>query len=343
MPVLQPLALIAATSAFAALPLGPALAELRRSRDAAALPIRRDDDNIRNFAETFRAFSRVHLERAAQQDAFQHSAAVLFHKSEFSQFVNADGELARGIVLCQGEMTLGHKMIFRDDIYCAGTLIGGARNVYRSILTEQDLCLGENSQVLRWLHADGSISLGTYCRLHGRASADFIIYLRPGCTFRRMHAPVIAAVREDLQRKPSRHTSVAATSETALSRFPSRLDGFFYLPAGGTHEGSVIARGKALLGAASRLAGNLKSHRELHVNEQVEVEGSLVSTSSIHLGEQCFVRGPVISERSVFIAAGAQVGSPECLTTISAPRISIAPGAVIHGTVWAREAGEVTG
>ncbi len=343
MPVLQPLALIAATGAFAALPLGPALAELRRSRDAAALPIRRDDDNIRNFAETFRAFSHVHLERAAQQSAFEHSAAVLFRKGEFSQFVNADRELVRGVVLCQSEITLGHNMVFRDDIYCAGTLIGGARNVYRSILTEQDLCLGEGSQVLRWVHADGSISAGGYCRLHERASASFIIYLRPGCTFRRMHAPVVAAVRGELGRKPSRHTSIAATADTGLSRFPSRLDGFFYLPAGGTHEGSVIARGKALLGAASRLAGNLKAHRDLHVNEQAEVDGSLVSSSSIHLGEECFVRGPVISERSVVIGAGAQVGSPECLTTISAPRISIAPGAVIHGTVWAREAGEVSG
>lgn len=343
MPVLQPLALIAATSAFAALPLGPALAELRRSRDAAALPIRRDDDNIRNFAETFRAFSHVHLERAAQQSALEHSAAVLFHKGEFSQFENVAGQLVRGVVLCQGEIILGHKMIFRDDIFCACTLIGGDRNVYRSILSEQDLCLGEGSQVLRWLHADGSISLGAYCRLHGRASADFIIYLRPGCTFHRMHAPVIAAVRDDLERKASRHTSITTAAEAGLSRFPSRLDGFFYLPAGGTHEGSVIARGKALLGAASRLAGNLKAHRELHVNEQAEVEGSLVSTSSIHLGEGAFVRGPIISERKVIIAAGAQVGSPECLTTISAPRISIAPGAVIHGTVWAREAGEVSG
>jgi cytoskeletal protein CcmA (bactofilin family) len=158
-----------------------------------------------------------------------------------------------------------------------------------------------------------------------------------------MHAPVVAAIRDELQRKASRHTPVTASADAGLSRFPSRLDGYFYLPAGGAHEGSVIARGKALLGAASRLAGNLKTHGTVHVSEQAEIEGSLVSTSTIHLAEDCFVRGPIISEKKIFISPGAQIGSPESLTTISAPKISIAPGAVIHGTVWARHAGEVSG
>ncbi|HZU41980.1 MAG TPA: polymer-forming cytoskeletal protein [Terriglobales bacterium] len=341
MPVLEPLALFAATSVLAALPLGPALGELRRSRDAAALPIRRDDDDIRNFAETFRAFSHVYLERAGQE--LEQSGALIFHKGEYRPFSNTDNETVRGVVLSKTDLSLGQGMVFSDDLYCAGTLIGGALNVYRSLLGEEDVCLGERSQVLRWLHAGGSISLGPGCRLHGRASAEFVIYLRPGCTFRRMHAPVVAAVRNELQRRPSRHTPVNTGADFGLSRFPSRLDGYFYLPAGATHEGSVIARGKALLGAASRLSGNLKAHGTVHVNEQAEIEGSLVSTSTIHLAEDCFVRGPIISEKKVFVSPGAQIGSPESLTTISAPKISIAPGAVIHGTVWARDAGEVSG
>lgn len=343
MPVFQPLALIAATSAFAALPLGPALLELRRSRDAAALPIRRDDDNIRNFAVTFRAYSRVHLERAMQHPAWAEGATVLLHKGEFHAFRNVENETVRGVVLCGRELTLGQGIVFSDDIYSAGTLIAGPRNVFRSVLAEQDICLGEHNQVLRWLHAGGSISLGNNCRLHGRASAEFIIYLRPGCTFRRMHAPLIAAVGDELKRTPSRHTSVPGAAIVGMTRFPSRLDGFFYLPAGSTHEGSVIARGKAFLGAGSRLEGNLKSHGDLHVSEQVEVQGSLVSTSAIYVAENSFVRGPIIAERQVVIGAGAQIGSPECLTTISAPRICLEPGAVVHGTAWARESGEVSG
>jgi cytoskeletal protein CcmA (bactofilin family) len=343
MPVFQPLALIAATSAFAALPLGPALLELRRSRDAAALPIRCDDDNICNFAETFRAYCRVHLERATQQPALRDCPAVLLHKGEFHPFRKAENETVRGVVLCSADLTLGQGIVFSDDIYSAGTLIAGSRNVFRSVLGEQDLCLGENNQVLRWLHAGGSISLGSNCRLHGRASAEFIIYLRPGCTFRRMHAPVIAAVGDELERKPSRHRSVPFVFGAGMSRFPSRLDGFFYLPAGATHEGSVIARGKAFLGASSHLEGNLKSRRDLRVSEQVEVQGSLVSASEIYVAENSFVRGPIIAERQVVIRAGAQIGSPECLTTISAPRICLEAGAVVHGTVWARESGEVSG
>jgi len=341
MPLLQPLALFAATGALAALPLAPALGELRRSRDAAALPIRRDDDNIRNFADTFRAFSRVHLERADQQ--FSDCSALIFHKGEYRRFLNNDDETIRGVLLSKTDLSLGRGMVFSDDLYCAGTLIGGARNVYRSVLGEEDVCLGEGSQVLRWLHAGGSVSLGPDCRLHGRASAEFIIYLRPGCTFRRMHATVVAAIRDELERKPSRHTPVSGGGDLGVSRFPGRLDGYFYLPAGAVHEGSVIARGKALLGAASHLRGNLKAHGTVQVSEQAEIDGSLVGTSSIYLAEDCFVRGPIISEKKIVVAAGAQIGSPESLTTISAPAISLAPGAIVHGTVWARDTGEVSG
>lgn len=343
MSVLQPLALIAATSAFAALPLGPALLEARRSRDAAALPIRRDDDNISNFAETFRAYSRVHLDRASQQPAVADCVAVISQKGEFRVFENADGGTVGGVVLCRSDITFGHGMVFNHDVFCAGTLIGGAHNIYRAILGEEDICLAEGSHVLRWLHAAGSVSLGADCILHERASAEFTMYLRPGCTFRRIHAPLIAPVRDELERKPSRHSQPQSDERIGASRFPSRLDGYFYLPAGSHHAGSVIARGKALLGAASCLAGNLKSRRHLQVSEQAEVEGSVVSASSIYLGENCFVRGPVISERSVFVAPGAQVGTPESLTTISAPRIILSPGSIIHGTVWARTAGEVGG
>jgi hypothetical protein len=73
----------------------------------------------------------------------------------------------------------------------------------------------------------------------------------------------------------------------------------------------------------------------------VEVHGAITSSGRIEVAERCFVRGPVLCENEVVIGTGTQVGSPDCPTTISAPRIRLAPGAAVYGTLWARESGEV--
>ena len=51
-----PLALTATTGAMIALPLAPAIIEALRRKDASALPTRKDDGNIRNFARSFRRY-----------------------------------------------------------------------------------------------------------------------------------------------------------------------------------------------------------------------------------------------------------------------------------------------
>ena len=87
--------------------------------------------------------------------------------------------------------------------------------------------------------------------------------------------------------------------------------------------------------------GSVKGNGHISLKERAEVHGSLVSTKRIHISSNCFVKGPIIAEREVVIDAGVQVGIPGIPTTISAPIIHLARGAVIHGTVWAKVEGRV--
>lgn len=91
----------------------------------------------------------------------------------------------------------------------------------------------------------------------------------------------------------------------------------------------------------SSVLGSVKANGEVRLHERTTVDGSLVSTKTIHVGADSFVKGPVISEHEIRIGTGVQIGIPGTPTTISAPKIHLAPGSVLHGTVWARVEGRV--
>jgi len=87
--------------------------------------------------------------------------------------------------------------------------------------------------------------------------------------------------------------------------------------------------------------GSVKANGEVQLGERTTVDGSLVSTNTIQICAGSFVKGPVISEREIRVGAGVQIGIPGTPTSISAPKIYLAPGSVLHGTVWARVEGRV--
>jgi hypothetical protein len=91
----------------------------------------------------------------------------------------------------------------------------------------------------------------------------------------------------------------------------------------------------------SSVLGSVKANGEVHLHEHSTVDGSLVSTKTIHIGEGSFVKGPVISEHEIRIGKGVQIGIAGTPTTVSAPKIYLAPSSVLHGTVWARVEGRV--
>ena len=49
----------------------------------------------------------------------------------------------------------------------------------------------------------------------------------------------------------------------------------------------------------------------------------------------------MVSETAVLLGAGCTVGAPGCPATVAAPRIEVAPGVVVHGTLWASESGRL--
>ncbi|HMZ01888.1 MAG TPA: hypothetical protein PLU79_19740, partial [Burkholderiaceae bacterium] len=73
------------------------------------------------------------------------------------------------------------------------------------------------------------------------------------------------------------------------------------------------------------------------------VDGSVIAQGEIVVGAGVHVPGSVASETAVVLGPGCQVGAPGRPATVCAPRIEVALGVVVHGTVWAGDSGDALG
>jgi cytoskeletal protein CcmA (bactofilin family) len=330
-----------------AVPLAPALIEVLRRKDASPLPTRKDDGNIRNFARTFRRYIeplQAELASCAERNSIiearlRNGAYVLLVGK--TGIYDVPEDTVQTLVLFAKQCSLPGNLTFTQDVYAGGFFGGGRRNCFRALLGEDDIYLGEESYVLRWLHAEGKIVAGQRSRLFGRASSEKAIYLSRGCTFERTHAPAIfTSIGGELEETMDA-TAAKPPAEKIRKLGWSRINGDLHLGSGEMFLGNIIVTGSIHIDERTRIFGSAKGNGEIHLREQAEVQGSLVSTRSIHIASNCSVKGPLLAENEIIIGAGTQIGTPNSPTTVSAPRIRIEPGCVVHGTLWARVEGRV--
>ena len=342
-----PLALTATTGAMIALPLAPAILEAIRRKDASPIPTRTDDGDIRNFARSLRRYIEplqgemvlCKARNAIIESRLSDGAYVLLVGKEGMYDVPED--TVHTLALFARQCSLPDNLTFTKDVYAAHGLYSGKRNCFRALLGEDDIYLDEETYVLRWIHAEGKIMASQRGHFFGRASSEKAIYFSRGCTFERTHAPAI-------------FTSTASESQTATEGAPanalpqkihklgrSRINGDVHLSSDEMLIGNVIVTGSIKVDERTHIFGSAKGNGDIELREQVEVQGSLVSTKTIRMASNCYVKGPVLAENEIVIGAGTQIGTPNSPTTVSAPRIRIAPDCVVHGTLWARVEGRV--
>jgi cytoskeletal protein CcmA (bactofilin family) len=339
--------LILLTSALLLLPLVPAFAELHSKSDAVPLSvIQQHTGEIRFFADGFRTYLKglgPTLRECVSSGS--HATGTMPDGSEYLVLGRGSEALAlpfreqnefRPVMIASAtDLLLPSDTNFSKDIYSAGSVIGSNQNRYRAILAEEDIRLGRESSVLRWVHAVGEFSADPGCRLYGRVSSDSGIRLSAECSFLRLNAPYIAIGPEaDPALAPSQIPAGAATTQRSFH------DGDFEIRPGEVFQGNLVVRGRLRIGAGARVRGSVKSEKELLLEPGVSVEGSLITASIMRIGCDCMIRGPVIAERTALLQKGTRCGTLQNPTTVSAPNIEVEEGVVVFGTLWAREQGQ---
>jgi hypothetical protein len=343
--------LVLAAGGLFTLPLIPAIAELWRKSDAQPLSvIQQHTGEIRHFADSFRGYIKE-LEPVLQAAvrAGRTVSGSLPDKTEYlvlgagkevlSLPLRQSDETCAVLLAAAMDLSLPPDTAFSKDIYVAGRFLGGTKNRYRAILGEKEVYLGAESRVMRWVHAVGEFGAGRACQLHGRVSSDRGIQLNRECTFQRLNAPRIEfgqGVTPELDFADDLYARASSQSTQHLLH-----DGDFEIAPGEAFQGNLVARGRLRIGSGARVWGDVKGEQGVVVESGARLEGTLISATTMHIGANCAVHGPIIAEKLLTLAAGSRCGSAERPTTVSAPWIQVEEGAVVFGTLWAREDGKV--
>ena len=334
-----------------AIPLIPAFHELVKKTDGAPLKVvQQHAGDIRFFADGFRNYiSRIQKTvdecetlgsdgLIVMPDGI--ACLVLAQRKPEHDFGIDSNRVCSKVIAAVETLQLPADTTFEQDIYARRRVEGGVNSRFRAILGERDVHLGESSTVMRWVHAVEEIECAAGCHLHGRISSEKSIQLQPGCRFTRLNAPRIEIGSTfSPQIPPLGLESIRAKSIGGRLRL--LCDGNYEIAPGTVFEKNLVVRGVLRVGAGARLLGDVKAQELAVLEHGVVAHGSLISSGEMRIGQDCRIQGPVIAEQQVVIEAGACVGTPESPATVSAPRIEIAEGALVFGTLWAREQGVV--
>ena len=336
-----PVLLSAATGTMLAVPLVPSLRELYRRRDASPLPTRTDDGKLENFAESLRGYMAplTMLERNSVSCRLRDG--IVGRVLRMEDVPSLPGTPIDTPVFAPQGLVFPLPVCFLRELYIRGDVHIANGSLLRAVLVEGDATLGERTSIARWIHVLGDLEAGPESTLYGRASAGGKITLRHGCHFERLRAATIFA---GTQTKVSFESSPvwrgSGLVDMRLGRV--RTNGDFHLRDSDAFQGHIVAVGSVMIAENVLVIGSVKARADLEIGTGTHLEGTVVSRGPLSIAQSCYVKGPVLSEAEVVIGAGTQIGTPTSPTTVSAPRVRIAPGAVVCGSIWAREVGEVT-
>jgi len=337
-----------------------AFREWRRPRDASPLPMDVDYIRIENyFGQSFRAKVREWL---AEPQPNGVSAGELTNPKHRITPTGENLLLVRGgrieaggdtdeIVYSEGDLTIARGSVFRREIYCAGSLDTEAGAQLQSAASDGELALGENSDVARWIDANGKIVIRSGAVVRNRASSLTSIELERAVLVQSLYSPLISTAPCGTSQDgfggggdswPRAHDGAAAADNgrphylegprcTRLAPGTWLVQGALELPAGTRVEENLIVTGTLTSGPDCGFLGHMKGAR-INLGPRNHLLGNLSAQDSVLIGEASRLERNITAGRDVRLASGTRVGRPDSPAVVSAAgEIVLEPGVAICG------------
>ncbi len=347
------LLLFGLTALAVLLPMVPAIVEWARPSDV--VPLHIDNQDALDPAFLARAFAARLVEAVGQRQPRLGRSLIAIAPVMGPWPLNPaerDVGLTRRVWHAQGDVALPAELTFLAEVAAGGHLRTAPNRVYRALWAGDNLQVSAHNTVLRWAHGT-QVDVAEGCRLAGRISADLRLTVWGPANFSLLHAPVIRfSVNADeavlAAATPMSWLEVATGGLRAPVSWDDvagrgTCDVALDIVSGMAWRGDLVCRADLTLGVACNAQGSLKVRGALVAAAGCRFSGNLVTEGHIELGDGCQVLGSVISETEIVLGRGCVIGAPGKPATVAAPRIVVAPGVVVHGTVWAGEMGKITG
>lgn len=261
----------------------------------------------------------------------------------------------RGDLTCAGTLTLGEGCVADGSLRAAGPIsLGAGSQVLGSLVSPGEIYLAAGTAVRASIVSETAVVLGAGCIVgvpgaHATVRAPSV-QIGKGVV---VHGTVWAGQRllsVGQDAPPPAHAADApdpASPDERIVWDPVSGRGLatvsLAIAAGRRWRGDLVCHGDLSLGHRCHAHGSLKARGDLGLGAGVRVEGHVVADGEILVGAGAVVTGSVVSEAAVVLGPGCTIGSPGRPVTVCAPRLEVAQGVVVHGTIRADRGGDAIG
>lgn len=201
---------------------------------------------------------------------------------------------------------------FEKEVYaCQNGYLSGIEAV-RAICCKKDLVLDRDIRILRWVDAEGTLTVHDGCDLGISASSSTKIIVGSNCRFRRLYAPSIFfgqpgkeksypnELSMDAGLKP--RESIRSRNIRYVSNDTADKDGFF--------RGSIITTHALSVLEHLTVTGHIRSHKGIRLCDNSKVFGNIFAEGDIYLGKNARVYGSVFTQGGLYAESGVTIGQP---------------------------------
>lgn len=193
---------------------------------------------------------------------------------------------------------------------------------------------------IRKAAAGDTVYVKQYSKLPGVVMAHQTLYLESNCEFSWLDAPTICFVHvePDIIYLNHQLAPVRKTHKMTVQKF-IRYKGDLCMKADETLHYDYVITGDLDVAEGCTMTGSCKVYGDVRIGIGAHIWGSVFSERNITMAQTSFVAGVLSATDTILLGHDSVVGAKEQLSTVTARKIFVQPGAVVHGSIRAIENG----
>lgn len=229
---------------------------------------------------------------------------------------------------------------FLKEVYvCQNAYLYGI-NTIRAICGKQNIVLGKNIKILRWIDALGVLSVDSNCDLGVSASSTTKIIIGSNTKFKRLYAPEIQ-LGNSLDAKLDRNDTVELKqlSQKTLRNLKAINDDL--ADTCGIVHATIITKHDIKVLNDIKVNGHIRSHKSIWVCDDAIVYGNLFAEGNIYLGQNVHIFGSIFTQENLYAEKGVIIGQyGKIKSVIARGNIEFEKDCQVFGYVGAENEGQ---
>lgn len=280
----------------------------RESRELIIPNLQVDDPNY--FSDLYKSAFKVKLESMDDENIVKYS----FKDSE--KIVEADKTIEYPII-CDNiiyaenyDFVPPEGITFNKEIYAnKNVYLLGIKSI-TGIYCKEKLLLGSGIDVVRWVDAEGEITIEDNCSLGIITSSDTRIILGENSIFTKMMAPEIFLgfnKGDDFRTATKSPVIDALFYDYEIARDIKYVDDEI-ADENGVYDKTIISQFDVSVVDGITVKGHIRSHKSIKIANNAIVYGNIFAEESVYLGKGCKVLGNVFSQDTVYAEPNVAIG-----------------------------------